>query len=220
MKTTQKATVIAAITVSVSLVAVGMVYAMELPEVPASFVDPGENPQYYVDRYYNEPAFKDWFDTYYSKYDSIHHAVGLSNSNSPLTSTNTTPKSDLQHWQDLAKVVNELKQEIIDLKKEIMQLKNGQLDLNESYKQLEEENKKLKKELEKIHNIKENKKEQIIDLNNIVSRLDGSQEQQEKITQAIERGASFVIVDKNVYTLGENITIANDIDFGHSFMNI
>ena len=52
------------------------------PEPPkelgiASFVDPAKDPQSYVDRYNNEPKYKEWFDENYSQYESIHQAVGL-----------------------------------------------------------------------------------------------------------------------------------------------
>ncbi|MDH3277015.1 MAG: Ig domain-containing protein, partial [Nitrosopumilus sp.] len=43
----------------------------------ASFVDESKDPQSYVDRYNNEPAYKEWFDENYSEYDSIYQAVGL-----------------------------------------------------------------------------------------------------------------------------------------------
>ncbi|MCY4491277.1 MAG: Ig domain-containing protein, partial [Thaumarchaeota archaeon] len=43
----------------------------------APFVDPNEDPQYYIDRYNSEPAYKEWFDTNYLEYSSIHQAVGL-----------------------------------------------------------------------------------------------------------------------------------------------
>ena len=43
----------------------------------ASFVDPNQDPQSYVDRYNNEPTYKEWFDDNYPEYDSIHQAVGL-----------------------------------------------------------------------------------------------------------------------------------------------
>jgi len=43
----------------------------------ASFVDPKKDPQYYVDRYNNEPNYKDWFDKNYAEYSSIYEAVGL-----------------------------------------------------------------------------------------------------------------------------------------------
>ena len=41
-----------------------------------SFVDPQEDPQYYIQRYSNEPSYKDWFDTNYPEY-TIYEAVGL-----------------------------------------------------------------------------------------------------------------------------------------------
>ncbi len=43
----------------------------------ASFVDNAKDPQFYVDRYNNEPTYKEWFDENYSEYDSIYSAVGL-----------------------------------------------------------------------------------------------------------------------------------------------
>jgi len=43
----------------------------------ASFVDQSKDPQYYIDRYNNEPAYKQWFDDNYFQYSSIYEAVGL-----------------------------------------------------------------------------------------------------------------------------------------------
>jgi len=43
----------------------------------ASFVNQTKNPQYYVDRYFNETMYKKWFDKNYSEYVSIYHAIGL-----------------------------------------------------------------------------------------------------------------------------------------------
>ncbi len=43
----------------------------------ASFVDQSKDPQSYVDRYNNEPAYKKWFDENFPEYDSIYEAVGL-----------------------------------------------------------------------------------------------------------------------------------------------
>ncbi|MGY5149223.1 MAG: SHOCT domain-containing protein [Candidatus Nitrosopumilus sp. bin_68KS] len=41
----------------------------EIEEIPinmyADFVDPNKDPQYYIDRYYNEVAYKSWFDRNY-----------------------------------------------------------------------------------------------------------------------------------------------------------
>ena len=45
--------------------------------VPAAFVDELVDPQWYVDRYNAEEAFRAWFDAYYPQYSSIYHAVGL-----------------------------------------------------------------------------------------------------------------------------------------------
>ena len=42
-----------------------------------SFIDPDEDPQHYVDRYYNEPKYKDWFDRNYPGY-TIEDAAGVS----------------------------------------------------------------------------------------------------------------------------------------------
>ena len=46
------------------------------PEI-ASFVDTTKDPQHYIDRYNNEPTYKEWFDENYSQYSSIYEAVGL-----------------------------------------------------------------------------------------------------------------------------------------------
>jgi len=40
------------------------------------FIDPNKDPQYYIDRYYNEPTYKEWFDRNYPDY-TIEEAVGL-----------------------------------------------------------------------------------------------------------------------------------------------
>ena len=43
----------------------------------ASFVDQTKDPQHYIDRYNNEPTYKEWFDENYPQYSSIYDAVGL-----------------------------------------------------------------------------------------------------------------------------------------------
>ena len=45
-------------------------------EIPAPFVDPTLDPQFYIDRYNNEPKFKDWFDETYPDM-TIYDAIGL-----------------------------------------------------------------------------------------------------------------------------------------------
>jgi len=52
------------------------------------FIDPSKGKQYYLDRYYNEPAYKDWFDTYYPSY-SIEDAV-------EIVIRDTSPKKELK----------------------------------------------------------------------------------------------------------------------------
>jgi hypothetical protein len=48
-----------------------------LPKSIASFVDQSKDPQHYIDRYDNEPTYKEWFDENYSQYSSIYQAVGI-----------------------------------------------------------------------------------------------------------------------------------------------
>ena len=43
----------------------------------ADFVDPNKDSQHYLDRYYNEPSYKDWFDRNYPDF-TIEEAVGVS----------------------------------------------------------------------------------------------------------------------------------------------
>ena len=62
---------------------------VETPAAPkkpiASFVEKDTDPQTYVDRYNDEPTFKEWFDKHFSsKYDSIYEAVGLPDPNKPV----------------------------------------------------------------------------------------------------------------------------------------
>jgi hypothetical protein len=50
--------------------------------IPLSFVDPTKEPQYYLDRYNNEPTYKDWFDTNFPGI-TIQEAVCLDKSIPP-----------------------------------------------------------------------------------------------------------------------------------------
>ncbi len=45
--------------------------------IPAPFVDPNQDPQYYVNRYNHESSYKKWVDENFPEYDSIYEAVGL-----------------------------------------------------------------------------------------------------------------------------------------------
>ncbi|KKK91325.1 hypothetical protein LCGC14_2714110, partial [marine sediment metagenome] len=78
----------------------------------ASFVDPSKNPQHYLDRYYNEPIYKEWFDKNFPGL-TIEKAVGfefvssftetieanLENDESILASF-VDPSKDPQHYLD------------------------------------------------------------------------------------------------------------------------
>ena len=48
----------------------------KLPSPKPTFVDPTKDPQHYIDRYNNEPQYKEWFDTNYPDY-TIEEAVGI-----------------------------------------------------------------------------------------------------------------------------------------------
>ncbi|MFB5610948.1 MAG: Ig domain-containing protein, partial [Nitrosopumilaceae archaeon] len=65
----------------------------------AAFVDPKQDPQYYVDRYNNEPTYKDWFDRNYPEYSSIYEAVGL-NEPKLIPAAFVDPKQDPQYYVD------------------------------------------------------------------------------------------------------------------------
>jgi len=56
----------------------GIITLTETPESKplASFVDPQKDPQHYLDRYFNEQSYKEWFDKNYQDY-TIYEAVGL-----------------------------------------------------------------------------------------------------------------------------------------------
>ena len=56
-------------------------FAMDI----ASFVDQSKDPQHYIDRYNNEPAYKEWFDENYPQYSSIYEAVGMEKPIMPVT---------------------------------------------------------------------------------------------------------------------------------------
>ncbi|WP_255430787.1 hypothetical protein [Candidatus Nitrosopumilus sp. SW] len=52
----------------------------------ANFVDPDKDQQYYLDRYYNEPTYKSWFDRNYPNI-SIEEAVGITNDENSMIDT-------------------------------------------------------------------------------------------------------------------------------------
>jgi len=64
----------------------------------ASFVDPKQDPQYYINRYINEETYKDWFDKNYPNI-TIYEAVGLENPEpSKELAPFVDPKQDPQYY--------------------------------------------------------------------------------------------------------------------------
>jgi len=53
----------------------------------AHFVDKSKEPQYYLDRYYNEPIYKSWFDRNYPDL-IIEEALGYSTAKKPQVESN------------------------------------------------------------------------------------------------------------------------------------
>ena len=116
----------------------------------------------------------------------------------------TELQEKVDKWKSKAKSLEKQNEK---LEAKIDSLQDGTFSADEAYQDLKAENKQLKKQLEKVRNIKESKKEQITDLNNTVSHLDGSQENQEAIAKAMESGSAFVMTDKKVYTLGDTVHV-------------
>jgi len=54
----------------------------------APFVDPDEDPQYYIDRYNNEPTYKAWFDANFPD-QTIYEAVGVETPKTGICGTGT-----------------------------------------------------------------------------------------------------------------------------------
>jgi len=60
----------------------------EPPKKIAPFVDPLQDPQYYIDRYNNEPTYKDWFDENFPD-QTIYDAVGVEPPKTGICGTGT-----------------------------------------------------------------------------------------------------------------------------------
>ena len=79
---------------AVTVSAVGLSAGTSDVFAEAPFVEPGVDPQTYVDRYNNEPAFAQWFDDNYAEYDSIYHAVGLESQSAPVAADDPVAGED------------------------------------------------------------------------------------------------------------------------------
>ena len=76
-----------------------IIVILNLPEpkpIP-SFVDPQQDPKYYIQRYTNEPSYKDWFDRNYPDY-TIYEAVGLDEPSQELIPD--WIRNNAQWWSD------------------------------------------------------------------------------------------------------------------------
>ena len=71
----------------------------------ANFVDPSKNPQHYLDRYYNEPIYKDWFDSNYPGL-TIEEAVGLETVSSFTETIETNLKNVMPEAEAIQTVDN------------------------------------------------------------------------------------------------------------------
>ena len=67
------------------------------------FVDPSKDPQYYLDRYYNEPGYKSWFDRNYPGF-TIEEAVGYDNQD-PKTTVEQFMENEILPEADAASTV-------------------------------------------------------------------------------------------------------------------
>src|SRR3990170_411024 len=61
---------------AIELAIPGSISEPEPPKNIAPFVDPNQDPQYYIDRYNNEPSYKAWFDKSFPD-QTIYEAVGV-----------------------------------------------------------------------------------------------------------------------------------------------
>ena len=72
--------------------------------IPAPFVDQSKDPQYYIDRYNNEPKYKKWFDETYPQYSSIYQAVGLEELTSEQVSESAPKCPEGEEWIESADI--------------------------------------------------------------------------------------------------------------------
>jgi plastocyanin len=73
-------------------------------QIPAPFVDTQKDPRYYVDRYYNESKYKEWFDANYPEYSSIYEAVGMTEEdylNSTANKSDSEPLDKVKSYEPL-----------------------------------------------------------------------------------------------------------------------
>ena len=74
---------------AIELAIPGSISEPEPPKNIAPFVDPKQDPQYYVDRYNTEPSYKAWFDKSFPD-QTIYEAVGVEPPKTGICGTGTT----------------------------------------------------------------------------------------------------------------------------------
>jgi len=74
---------------AIELAIPGSISEPEPPKNIAPFVDPNQDPQYYIDRYNNEPSYKAWFDKSFPD-QTIYEAVGVEPPKTGICGTGTT----------------------------------------------------------------------------------------------------------------------------------
>ncbi|HXV65997.1 MAG TPA: Ig domain-containing protein [Nitrosopumilaceae archaeon] len=74
---------------AIELAIPGTVSEQKPPKNLAPFVDPEEDPQYYINRYNNEPDYKAWFDNSFPN-QTIYDAVGVDPPKTGICGTGTT----------------------------------------------------------------------------------------------------------------------------------
>jgi len=74
----------------------------------ASFVDQSKDSQHYIDRYNNEPTYKEWFDENYPQYISIYQAVGLEDPISEHVISEHVISESIIHFFDISSRVVEI----------------------------------------------------------------------------------------------------------------
>jgi len=86
----------------------------------ADFIDPNKDPQYYLDRYYHEPSYKDWFDRNYPDL-TIEEAVGIS-TNFIITETieNIIPEEIIPDAEAISVVIDSPNSDTTDSREAVL----------------------------------------------------------------------------------------------------
>jgi len=114
------------------------------PNIP-DFIDSKKGAQYYLDRYNNEPAYKQWFDTNYPDY-TIEEAIELAITGSFSQPETIQPQPDDEH--DVNPVLNDIIKENVKLKIENNDLK---MQIDELQKKIDDLNQIIREQIKVIY---------------------------------------------------------------------